>query len=845
MRFKTRLMLSGVGSALLMTMPVAAQEAPPSERPPETQVGQAEEPDDEPQAFDEDREDFEGATPRVEYGPGAPEPGSDETVIEAIVITGARWEELFDQPVPVTLFSAEERNLVSAGTARQLVDLTPGFNFTEQFGLNVRGIGRQTAQTLLGQENTVTQYVNGFLNIVPFNIAESTLFGGNVQFLRGPQGTRYGRNAIAGAVNLLARSPTDEFRGEFVAGIGRGDWYNIGANIAGPLSDDFAIRIGAQKFISDGTTDNLGQSDREAGPATDNLYVELQLEGNVGDFHFLTRSTHFDYDNRPSYTVGCGVACAPSRYNTDVVFGALAPNPQLRFDGPVPEGPYEVNVDYAGFDRLNNNMQHIVNADYDFGFAKLYYVGGYQQYVAVGSGDLDQTSRRNVVALPTEPFAPGTVIPTFYTYNYYNDVYYYSQELRLEGETPDNSLEWIVGGYYLNMDFDENYWEAIPFAQDVITTPVQGGGPALAERNPRKATYEQRNIYDIRSTALFGNIVHHLSDTLSIDAGLRYTWDEKESLTDFRYVFFYPPFFAGDFTPEESGANTFRRDEGVTGRAALVYRPNPLDEFYVSYARGYKASAFTLGQGLPPNNVAEPEHIDVFELGATYILPNSVKLYGALFYMIYDDMQIPISTRAVLNGEPVGPVFQRFENADDSRIYGVELEASWAPVDDSLISATYTYINAEFDEFCPPIEGSSACGALDITEPPAMQVPEDLSGNEVPRTPRHKASLYGYYTFDLSDFGSIIPGASVSWQDGFYVSSFNKDRFFLEGHTVANFTLTYRAPDKSFDVVGSLTNAFGEVYGTNVILNNIGGEIFRTRAPGPDTFYSLTVRYRI
>ena len=75
----------------------------------------------------------------------------------------------------------------------------------------------------------VLQYVDGFLNLVPSNIAESTLFGGNVQFLRGPGGTLYGRNSLAGSVNLLSRAPTKEFTAEAEAGVGRSGWYDLGA----------------------------------------------------------------------------------------------------------------------------------------------------------------------------------------------------------------------------------------------------------------------------------------------------------------------------------------------------------------------------------------------------------------------------------------------------------------------------------------------------------------------------------------------------------------------------------------------------------------------------------------
>lgn len=127
--------------------------------------------------------------PRDEVTDEQEEQGPERDIVEerGIVVTGSRFQKVLDAPQSAAVITAEDRNLAGVGNTRQLLDVQPGFNFTEAFGINVRGVGRQTPQTLLGQENAVIQYVDGFINLVPFNIAESTLFGGNVEFLRGPE----------------------------------------------------------------------------------------------------------------------------------------------------------------------------------------------------------------------------------------------------------------------------------------------------------------------------------------------------------------------------------------------------------------------------------------------------------------------------------------------------------------------------------------------------------------------------------------------------------------------------------------------------------------------------------
>ncbi len=772
-------------------------------------------------------------------------PNQQSVVIEAqgddiVTITGQRFDAVLDQPQSVSVIDAEDRNLAGIGNVRQLIDVMPGFVFTNEFGVNVRGVGRQTPQTLLGQENAVVQYVDGFINLVPSNIAESTLFGGNVQFLRGPGGTLYGRNSIAGSVNLLSRAPTSTFTGEVEVGVGREGWYDVGVNVSGPISDEWEYRLGVQKFRGPTLQDNIGSA-KGAGFATDNAYFEFQLEYEGDRLHMRNRATHFDYNNQPGYPT---VAV----YNTEPVFGGLAPNPQYNYDVQAPSEPYQINVDFVGYDRLDNNFQNILNIDYDLDFATLVYVGGYQQYVASGSADLDLTSRASYVAAPTDPFAPDAVVPTDYRSNYLNDNNFWSQELRLESK-PGGAFDWVVGAYYFNQHFDERYWENIPGAGDVLTTPVQGNGPDMAAPNPSRSTFEQRNKYNIRSTALFGNIMYDLTDTLRLDAGLRYTWDDKSAKTNFRYVYYYPPFFAGDFSPAVNAAQPQKSDSDLSGRIALAWAATSEHEFYAAYSRGYQASAFTLGQGLPPNNISEPQTLDVYEAGWTYDA-GDIRFDGSLFLQNFFDMQIPISTRSIVNvngqDQPVGPVYSRFVNADKAVIAGMELQATWRPTERSNIVFSYTYLDPTFDSFCPVAPGTNppVCGAVDITEPTANQTLQDLSGNEIPRTPRHKASVYGYFGIGLPDGSYLYPGGSIAYQGDYYASAFNQERFHVDERTTTGLTLTWRSADDRVDVTGSVSNVFRDIYSDNVNVAVVGGQTARTLSYGADRFYSVVMRYR-
>ncbi len=700
---------------------------------------------------------------------------------------------------------------------------------------------------------------------MPSNIAESTLFGGNVQFLRGPAGTTYGRNALAGAVNLVSRAPTPTFTAEAEGGYGRNNYNDVGLNVAGPLTSNLGYRVGIQRFEAPTIEHNLAGP--EAGFAQRNLYIEFQLEWKYRGFHIRNRFTHFEYDNNPNYP-------SFSRYRSNLpdgspaaVFDGLDPNPQYGLAGPAPSQPYQISVNYPGYDKLRGNIQDIVNADLDLGFGSLVYVGGYQKYVSTGSSDLDLTGRTSYPADTTAPgtFAPGTIVPTDYRANYENRDSFWSQELRLESK-PGNRLDWAAGFYYYHQEFNEYYHENIANAGAVLTTPTAGGGPALAAPNPAMDTFEQRNIYNIRSQAVFGNVNYDVTPTLRFDGGLRYTWDQKDALTNFRYIFYYPPFFAGDFSPAIHSANPARDDRGLSGRAAIAWHPEPGTQLYASYARGYQASAFTLGQGLPftpqqtaagfnatnshVDNIADSEHLDVYEVGGNYIF-GRVRFDGSVFYQNFFNQQIPIFAQLATpgpNGTTIRSTYTSFVNAKRSEIYGLEAQLTWHPTTHSNIVASYTYLHPVFKDFCPTQAGQATCGAVDLTLPaasPLAGVPQNLSGNEIPRTPRNKATLYGYYGINLGDHvGYLYPGGSVAYQSGFYTQPFQTPTFHVDGRTVVGLTLTYRTPKENLDITGSVQNVFRKYYTDNGNVQIVGNTITNVTTYGQDQYWTVTARYR-
>jgi iron complex outermembrane receptor protein len=361
---------------------------------------------------------------------------------------------------------------------------------------------------------------------------------------------------------------------------------------------------------------------------------------------------------------------------------------------------------------------------------------------------------------------------------------------------------------------------------------------APATPNPDRAFYSQQNVLKQASTAAFGQATWHIDDVWSLTAGVRYTDDLKHASTRFRYVFYNPAFGlalnvtptpVGDYIadPSFAGLQLKIHDTGVTSRLGVEYKPTDQTLAYLSYARGYKAGGFTLGDAVA-NNVTKPEHLNAYEAGVKQDFSSTLKADATVFYYDYRDMQIPVSA---LNAT-TGGVFARYTNFPKARMYGLELQATWSPTEALWLNANYTYLNAETREFC--------C-AVDFTQTPT--VAQDLKGRDLPRSPHNKAALAGTYTWTFQP-GSLILGGSVAYNGAFYSNAFENPLFKVPGYTVANVSATWRSEDNRYELVGQVTNLFDNDYATRIDVGGANVAFAETRYLAAARSWTVLLRYR-
>ncbi|MBU1375657.1 MAG: TonB-dependent receptor [Alphaproteobacteria bacterium] len=760
-------------------------------------------------------------------------------VVEELVVTAKEaTQDLQTVPVAVTAYTAEQRNLTALNTLDDLVNMTPGTTISAN-GINMRGVGRQTSETsALGSDPGVAYYVNGFYNVVASNVGESTLYSESIQFERGPQGTRFGRNAIAGTASLWARRPTKELQGQAVLQYGDNGFFGAGVNVAGPINDRYGVRFGWQHFATDKSVQkNIYPT--KAGLAVENNYFEFQIEGRPTDnLHFWLRSTTFQFQSDPGYS-------APPAYNTTAPMGALVPNPTFAYATPAPTDPRAINVDTKGADRLSNNMVHILNADYDFGSVTLEYVGGFAQFDAYGYSDGDRAGRISYVActpsatvtcaagtVPNSGFPNNRVISTRQVNAYDNRNQYFTHELRLRGNDT-GKVDWVVGAFYLNSNYNEFFHQSLP-DEAALDAPILSFTTfAPAAPNPDRDFYSQRNIRKTRSVAGFGDVIYHLSDRWDVIAGLRYSVESARATTQIRYVFFNPAFvMALDSTPATS-RNLFKlRNEEWSGRLGVDFHATDDTLLYAKYSRGFKAGGFNLGNvTTTTNNVTKPEILDSFEFGLKQRFGNTLSGDATVFYYDYKDLQIPLTGF----NPTTGTTFSQFTNVDKARIFGLEMQGTWRPIEPVWINFNYTYLDAESRKFC--------C-AVDLTQVPS--VPQALDGKRLPRTPKHKLGAAGAYTFDF-DPGSLILGANATYTSSQYQSPLENKFLKIPDFTLVNASVTWRSADNRYDLIGQVSNVFDVDRVTSLELfgnNTTAGGVTASKLYGAPRFWQVQLRYR-
>jgi iron complex outermembrane receptor protein len=229
----------------------------------------------------------------------------EDTALTEIVVTAEKRSENLERvPASITAFTSKTLDLQGIASVQDMTNYAPGLYYTTYDNRTyMRGIGRNTDN--LAIESGVAVYVDGIYNGANATtiLQNSTLFTDEVEILRGPQNTLFGRNADGGTINYVSKRPTSDFEAEVRTGYDSYQKAFVEGAFSGPISDSVRYRFGANYTSQngDGFYKNLNGVDEggdvaQGGNGT-SYHIEGQLEGNIGsDFDWWTKVATSDYD---------------------------------------------------------------------------------------------------------------------------------------------------------------------------------------------------------------------------------------------------------------------------------------------------------------------------------------------------------------------------------------------------------------------------------------------------------------------------------------------------------------------------------------------------------------------
>lgn len=612
---------------------------------------------------------------------GGPTPGLDprgrRQVEEIVVQARKRTELLEDTPVAVTVLS--ENTLREAGIIQmdQIQNLVP--NMAIQTGLDgqspvirIRGVGTSTFEAAF--DPGVGFYVDGVF--IPRAIGQllDTVDIQQIEVLRGPQGTLFGKNTVGGAVNVTAAKPTNELEGFALLRPG-----NYGSLVARAMVN---LPIWEDKIMS-----RFAFSSKSSRGYVDNVFRDTGLS-RLGSLAFLG-SLRFELID--DLTIDWSGQYADDQNNgrggrcVFVQPGPLDPLvPGFKQACESVSLPFQTSANVAQLNRITSSGTWGV-IQYDPGE-----LGPLDDVLLKSVTSWRRQSNRQRVDLDANFFPTGQLSNAgqgTIKDGFPGDQEQIQQELQFGGSAWDGRLHFVSGFFA--------FWEN-----------TSNGRTVSVEAGPVSVITLNGITTDNFTWALYGQGTADFTDWLSLTAGLRYTSDRKEFSQDVTDLLTGMPPATG------SAENTFTSWTPMATLSLLTpddwLSETPVDHLmgYFTYSRGFKGGGFNAILQPAVDSVDptpfQPEALDNFELGAKMIgFDGRLTANLALFYGNYDDIQVTqFLTTFDDPDDPTTVTSQRVtRNAAKATTKGVELEMVSQPIDDLVITGSLGYVDATYDDF--------------------------------------------------------------------------------------------------------------------------------------------------
>ncbi|CAH0276272.1 Pesticin receptor [Pseudomonas koreensis] len=712
--------------------------------------------------------------------------------LETVTVTTRRREESSqDVPTPMSVVSGQNLETQRVYRIQDLQQLVPSVNVAymhaRQSSVSIRGLGNNPASD--GLEGSVGLYIDNVYLGRPGMAVFDLMDIEQLEVLRGPQGTLFGKNTTAGVINISTRAPSFTPERSIETSVGEDGYFQTKGTISGPLNDQLAGRFSAYRTRSDGDIKNEYDGHDLNGGSREGFRAQLLFKPNE-DFNLRWIG---DYNEEDS-SAGTRVL-----YNT----------------GPTINGVnlYESRASAAGA-TLVNGRHRKVNLDND-------------QHVTVHQGG---TSVEANWTLPSDftltsvssyrfwNFTPrnddGLNVPASYNAGVSVEDKQYSQEFRLASPKGE-FFDYVVGAYYFGSDLDNK-----SFSYYGPQADIWNGTPAGSLAN---VTSVGNGHIQTDSFALFAQGTWHLSERLDFTAGVRGTYEEKNASVSRNAP-------VGGVAVAGAAANARRGRAGVydsgdlnqyssspSGLLNLSYRITDDVLGYATLSHGEKSGGVNLAVGSAPTAGADSlligtERANNAELGFKSTLwDRRLQLNANVFWTQVNAYQT--------NAYDAANRVQYLTNAGSVRSRGIEFESTVVPLRGLTLNFNGSYNDVSYlsykDAPCPP----------EVSQAPGAPASCDLSGHQVVGASKWIGYANGEYKWNLANgFEPYVTG-SYAFRSKAVGTVEDSDYGQIPSYAVVNLSTGLRGDfnQGQWDVSLWLKNAFDKTYYTTLWTGGNGG----------------------
>jgi len=706
--------------------------------------------------------------------------------LEEIIVTAQkRSESVQDVPISITAITGEELNKRGLSDFTQIAQTVANFdlpvsNVSRNVSVRIRGIG--SSGTNPGIESSVGVFLDGLYQPSGAQILGELSDIQNVEILRGPQGTLYGRNTPVGAVNATTRAPQQEFESVFRGGFGNYEQRWLNGYVGGSLSETVSGRLSFWTRDRDGYDKNLFTGKRINSAETRGARTKLLFQPN----------DNLDLTLVAGYSVSDKECCIAEQINPTGPLGIAtqgfldaqeaAGTPFLNFD----DSDHVVNANETPDDHTETKVLSLT-ADWQLlGGHTLTSISGYQDWdnqveVATDSHTADilkvwQNQRNEILSQEFRIASPGGE-----KFDYLAGLYLYQQETTFTEK-------------FLVTDNISSRTFANPNAPFCL--PANGGCSTVVGDNGG-SLFEQ----DTDSVAVYANGTYHINDQWNVTGGLRWSQDEKDfDVNHFNDPTNGPVINVFIFRPIDPDADS-RKEEKVTWSANSRYNLSDDVMLFGTISTGFKSGGFN-SRRLPVGSSLEfdAESATSYEFGIKgFFADRTVMLNATAYHTTVEDFQETALA-------PTGTGFI-VSNAGEQQVQGIEADFRFSPNDNFSMDGGIAFLDSEYTDF----EGAQ-CGLGETPDDPVTKTC-DRTGQTPSNSPEWSLNLGLQWDQEVSDGLGLRLRADYNWRDDQNITRVTQDSTAdIDAYGLLNLRAALGSSDGGWEVEAFVNNVADEAY---------------------------------